>query len=166
MTVDGTKEALKELNEAFLNSYATNGGDVDPSEYLALARRYPKSAAMSGSVATYIIGYQAKLDQKISAKDPMKAGIGLMLSKPYSFENQRQLSAAFEVALTQKVYEREAKLVAVIPFVNADMQVHLDNGLTRHDFTLLSQVAVWSAGFIAKNVARDIAAIGRFMNQR
>ncbi|MNS03173.1 hypothetical protein D3C72_345020 [compost metagenome] len=144
---------------------AARGDDIQPHEALEIARRYPRAAAMSGAVATYVIGYQAKPDQPVTAKDPMKSGLALKFSKAVRFENSDHLTSAYELAFTQTAYEREAKLIAMVPLLNASLQDHFDRGLSRRDFTLISEVAVWSAKFVTNNLVKDVAAIGRAMRR-
>ena len=135
------------------------GDDIQPHQALEIARRYPRTAALSGAIATYVIGYAVKLDQPVAAKDPMKAGLALKFSKSIRFENCDHLTSAYELAFTQSAYEREAKLIAMVPFLNASLQDHFDRGLSRRNFTLISEVAVWSAKFVADNLIKDVAAI-------
>ncbi|WP_312594815.1 hypothetical protein [Brevundimonas sp.] len=162
MTIEADYAAL----EADFKTLTTARGDeVQPHEALEIARRYPRAAALSGAIATYVIGYRVKPDQPITAKDPMKAGLALKFSKAVRFENCDHLTSAYELAFTQTAYEREAKLIAMVPFLNASLQDHFDRGLSRRDFTLISEVAVWSAKFVTDNLIKDVAAIGRAMRR-
>lgn len=142
------------------------GGEPDFREVLLIARKYPKLAALSGAVATYVIGYEANLESRISAKDPMKKGLSLKFSKAVSFDNYRQLADAYELAFTQTAYEREAKLISGVAYINAAPDVHFSGGMTRFEFRLVSEVAVWSAAFIGNNLMKDVIAIGRALSPR
>lgn len=139
--------------------------EVDPRDALQIARRYPKAAAISGAVVTYAVGYRVKLDQPITAKDPMKSGPALWLSKSTHFANCDQLIQSFELAFTQTGYDREAALIAMVPCMNASLQLSFDNGLTRREFTLLTEVAVWMAGSISQNLTKDVIAIGKALRR-
>lgn len=166
MADDGTQASLKAMDDAFIKLHAASRGKFDPiPEALAIARQYPKTAALSGAIATYVIGYQVPVTQRVTAKDPMKSGIGLLMSKAVSYENHRDLYAAYNLAFTQTAYEREAKLISVIPFLNSSLDDHLKEGMTRHEFSLVSQVAVWSAAFITKNLMQDVITIGKAMQR-
>lgn len=160
-----TREDLAAMEAAFKALDFERGDSVQAHEALEIARRYPKPAAMSGAVATYVVGYRVKPDQPITAKDPMKGGLALKFSKAIRFENMDHLTSAYELAFTQTAYEREAKLIAMIPFLNTTIQEQFDRGLTRRDFTMLTEVAVWSAKFVTDNLVKDVAAIAKAMRR-
>lgn len=149
------------MEAAFKALASARGDNVGAREALEIARRYPRPAAHSGAIATYVIGFQVKPEQRITIKDPMKSGLALIFSKPVHFDNCGHLTAGYELALTQTAYDAEAGLVAMVPFLNASLQDHFDRGLTRQDFTAISQVAAWSAKKVGEYLIKDIGVLKR-----
>ena len=165
MNQPATPASHAEMEAAFKALEQERGDNIQPSEALRIARRYPRTAALSGATSTYIIGYQAKFNERISAKNPLKSGLSLMMSKPAHFENLDGLMLSYELAFTQTAHEREASLIAMIPYLTTSLQDHFDRGLTRQDFTLISQVAVWSAHTISTSLIQDVIAIGKALRK-
>lgn len=158
-----TQNDLAAMETEFQTLAGNCNVEINPRDALAIARRYPRTAAISGATATYVIGYRVELDQQIKAKDPMKSGFALKFSKPLSFNNYNHLIKGYELAFTQTAYEREASLIAMVPLMNASIQKMFDCGMTRHEFTLMTEVAVWMAATVSRELMRDVTAIGKAM---
>ena len=148
--------------EAAFKALSSERGDrVEPYQALAIARRYPKAAALSGATFTYLIGFRVKFDEPITIKHPWKSGLGLFFSKPIRFADINQLIAAYELTFTQTGYEREASGIAMIPFFHATFQEALDRGMTLVGFKAATEVAGWTAHQIAGDLATVVARMRR-----
>lgn len=158
-----TLNDLAEMEAEFQKLAGNCNLEINPRDALAIARRYPRTAAISGATATYAIGYRMALDQPIKAKDPMKSGLALKFSKSAGFADFNGLINGYELAFTQTAYEREASLIAMVPLINATLQKMFDSGMKRHEFTLMTEVAVWMAATVSRELMRDVIAIGKAM---